>query len=99
MKIETNTIYTIKLITGEELVTKIKSMTDQHYVVDYPITTMVSPQGLQMVPSLFSADLSQEVCINISSIAMISHTREDVSNSWIEATTGIKPVTKQIITG
>jgi hypothetical protein len=30
---------------------------------------------------------------------MVSEPREDVRNSYIQATTGIAPVTKQIITG
>jgi hypothetical protein len=30
---------------------------------------------------------------------MIAETRDDVRDSWIQATTGIAPVRKQIITG
>jgi hypothetical protein len=52
-----------------------------------------------MMPGLFSANLDKNVRLNNSSWAMIAETRDDVRNSWIQATTGIAPVTKQIITG
>jgi hypothetical protein len=99
MKLETNTIYTFKLTTGEEQVAKLVEINQDHYVVEHPILTVISPQGLQMMPGLFSANLDKNVRLNIASCAMIADTREDIRNSWIQATTGIAPVTKQIITG
>ena len=98
-KLETNTIYTIKLITGEEMVTKILEIEQDHMLIEHPILTVISPQGLQMMPGLFSANQDKTVRLNNASWAMIAETREDVRNSWIQATTGIAPVTKQIITG
>lgn len=98
-KIETNTIYTFKLITGEELVAKVTEINPDHMIIEHPILTVLSAQGLQMMPGLFSANMDKTVRLNNSSWAMIAETREDVRNSWIQATTGIAPVTKQIITG
>lgn len=94
-------IYTIKLTTGEEIVAKLIGINsdDDYITVNHPILTVVSPQGLQMMPGLFSADLSQDVWLNNSCWVMIAEPRQDVRDSWIEATTGIKPVTKKIITG
>ena len=99
MKLETNTIYSFKLNTGEELVAKIVEINQDHLLIDHPIMTVLSPQGLQMLPGLFSANLDKSIRLNNSSWAMIAETREDVRNSWIQATTGITPVSKQIITG
>ncbi len=97
--LETNTIYTFKLLTGEELVAKVLEINDDHLVVEHPIMTVLSPQGLQMMPGLFSANLDKNVKLNNSSWAMIGETRDDVRDSWIQATTGIAPIRKQIITG
>ena len=99
MKLETNTIYSFKLNTGEELVAKIVEINQDHLLIEHPIMTVLSPQGLQMLPGLFSANLDKSIRLNNSSWAMIAETREDVRNSWIQATTGITPVSKQIITG
>jgi hypothetical protein len=99
--LQAGTIYTFKLTTGEEIVAKLVAQDPQqdHVMISHPILTVLSPQGLQMMPGLFSADLAHDVKLNNSSWVLIAETREDIRNSWIEATTGIKPVTKQIITG
>ena len=97
--LETNTVYTIKLGTGEELVAKIVEIKEDHMIIHHPISTVLSPQGLQMMPTLFSADQDKTVRLNNHSWTMIAEPREDVRDSWIQATTGIAPVRKQIITG
>jgi hypothetical protein len=99
MKLETNNIYTFKLNTGEELIARIVEIEPDHMIIEHPILTVISQQGLQMMPGLFSADLSQNVRLNNASWAMIAETRQDVRDSWIQATTGIAPIRKQIITG
>jgi hypothetical protein len=99
MIIQADEIYTFKLITGEEMVAKVVELHTDYFVIKHPISTVISPQGLQMVPSLFSANTEKTVQINKSSCAMIADTRDDVRDSWIQATTGIAPVRKQIITG
>ena len=99
MKLETNNIYTFKLNTGEELIARVVEITSDHMIIEHPILTVISQQGLQMMPGLFSADLGQNVRLNNASWAMIAETRQDVRDSWIQATTGIAPIRKQIITG
>ena len=99
MKLETNNIYTFKLNTGEELIARVVGIAPDHMIIEHPILTVISQQGLQMMPGLFSADLGQNVRLNNASWAMIAETRQDVRDSWIQATTGIAPVRKQIITG
>ena len=99
MKIEINTIYSFKILTGEEFVAKVTELNADHMIIEHPILTVISPQGLQMMPALFSANLEKSVRLNNSSWAMIAEPREDVRNSWIQATTGITSVSKQIITG
>jgi hypothetical protein len=101
MNLETNKIYTFKLTTGEEIVARVvdPTMNDSFVMIEHPILTVLSPQGLQMMPGLFSADLQQRMQLNISSCVCVAETRDDVRNSWIEATSGIRTVSKQIITG
>ena len=95
-------VYTFKLVSGEEITAKLI-----HYLSDdgvfeviQPISMILGPQGLQMMPSLFSSNSDKNVYINTTSIAMAAETREDVRAKYIEATTGIvTPTAKQIITG
>lgn len=99
--LEAGSIYTFKLTTGEEMVAKFVSHNVQegYITLEHPILTVISPQGLQMMPGLFSANLDREIKLNSHSWVLIAEPREDVRNSWIQATTGIAPVTKKIITG
>ena len=99
MNLELDQIYTFKLITGEELVAKLLSVTADHMMIEHPILTVLSSQGLQMMPALFSSNQERTVRLNNSSWAMIADTRDDVRDSWIQATTGIAPVRRSIITG
>ena len=99
MNLEKDQIYSFKLNTGEEFVAKITDIASDHMIIEHPILTVLSPQGLQMMPGLFSANLDKTVRLNNSSWAMIADTRDDVRDSWIQATTGIAPVRKSIITG
>lgn len=102
MKIlENDTIYTFKLTTGEEIVARLvaQNPSDNYAIIAHPIMIVPGPQGLQMVPGLFSADLTQDVRLNNNNWVMVAQARGDVRDSWIEATTGIKPVTKKILTG
>ena len=98
-QVENNTIYTFKLLTGEEFVARVLEQMPDHMIIEHPIMTVISQQGLQMMPALFSANQDKTVRLNNSSWAMIAETRDDVRDSWIQATTGIEPVRKQIITG
>jgi len=99
MKIEKNEIYTIKLASGEEIVTKVVEETDEALEVDQPIMVVVSQQGLQLMPGLFTNNNEKTVTINKGSCVMVGPTREDVRTNWIEATTGITTEKKQIVTG
>jgi hypothetical protein len=99
MKPEINQIHTFKLLTGEEFVARITEINPDHMIIEHPIMTVISQQGLQMMPALFSANQEKTVRLNNSSWAMIAETRDDVRDSWIQATTGIAPVRKSIITG
>ena len=99
MKIELDQVYTLKIANGDEIVTKITAEDDTTYTVAKPLTIVPSPQGINMMNSLFTADPDKSVTINKTQVSMISISREEVCDSYLEATTGIKPVRKSIIMG
>ena len=100
MNIEKDEILTFKLITGEEIVAKVVSVVDGMIVIKQPVTLVPGQQGLQMMPSLFSANLDRDVLLYASGILMTTEVREDVRAGYIKATTGIDvPAKKSIITG
>lgn len=100
MTLEVGKVYTFKLNSGEELVAKYNAEVVGDYInVSEPVSIAPGPQGMGLVPSLFTADPSQSVTINTNSIAMYAETEDSVKMKYIEATTGIKVPDKKIIMG
>ena len=99
MKFETNQVYTIKLNSGEELITRIKGIEDGFLIADEPIAIAPSKQGMGLVPSMFTADPNAEARINTSSISIYALTDDSIKMKYIEATTGIQVPEKKIVLG
>lgn len=100
MNFEKNKVYSIKLNSGEELVAKVINSEFGRITVTHPVSMAPSQQGLQMIPSMFSADLEKSVDINITSIAMSATAREDVVKAYTESTTGLDlSAAKQMLAG
>jgi hypothetical protein len=93
-------INTIKLTSGEEVVAKIIKIADGMLVIKQPVSIAPGPQSPQLVPSMFTAELDQEVIMYATAIAMIAPTRGEVKASYIKATSGIDvPPEKKILVG
>ena len=99
MKIDKDTVYTIKIANGDEIVTKIVEEDDATYTISKPLSVVPGPQGIQMIMSLFTANPDKNYSLNKSQCSLIGVSRDEVSDSYIEATTGIKPVTNKILMG
>ena len=97
--IEAGNTYTMRMGYGEEIVAKIVSIHADTYTLSKPVAVVPGQQGIQLMNSLFTADPDQDVTVNKSSVAMIAPVREDVGDSYLEATTGIKPVRSKILMG
>ena len=99
MNFEENTVYTIKLNSGEELIAKVLRQDASTVYVNEPASIAPGPKGMQLMPSMFTADPSVEARINTNSIAICAKTDEEVKMKYIEMTTGIQVPEKKIILG
>jgi hypothetical protein len=99
MKFETNQVYTVKLNSGEELITRIKGIEDGFLIADEPVAIAPSQKGMGLVPSMFTADPSAEARINVNSISIYALTDDSIKMKYIEATTGIQVPEKKIVLG
>jgi len=97
MILENDKVYTFKIANGDELIGKVIAQTDTEIVIHQPLTIIPGPQGIQLLPSLFTTELAVDVTINKNNIVMTAETREQVCDSYLESTTGIKPIRKQIL--
>jgi hypothetical protein len=97
---ESNKVYTFKLNSGEELIAKVVTVHDDHTVViENPVSVAPGPQGMGLVPSMFTADPDAEIKLNTASVSIYALTDENVRMKYIEATTGIKIPDKKILVG
>lgn len=99
-QIAVGAVMTFKLNSGEELIAKVVGVDGQFVKVTEPVSIAPSPQGMGLVPSMFTAEPTAESVININSVSLYAVTEESVKFKYIEATTGIKlPPEKKIILG
>lgn len=99
MQIEINEIYCIKLSNGDELVAKVVAKDDNSIEVFHPLTVIPTQQGLQLMPSLFTANSQNSATINTTNISMLASVLDEVRDRYVEATTGIAPVRNKILMG
>jgi hypothetical protein len=100
MTLEVGKIYTFKMNSGEEMVAKVHSEVTGDYInVIDPVSVAPGPQGMGLVPSLFTANPEQSVTINTNSIAMYCETDQVIQSKYIQATTGLSVPEKKLILG
>jgi len=97
--LETNKVYTFKLNSGEEMIAKVEQAGGDWIIITEPVSVAPGPQGLGLVPSMFTADVQQEIRLNTASIALCARTDDSVCMKYLEATTGIKVPDKKLILG
>ena len=99
LALETNQVYTFKMNSGEEMVAKVKQAGGDWLILEEPVSIAPGPQGMGLVPSLFTADPREEIKLNTNSVSLVSKTDDSVKMKYLEATTGIKVPEKKLILG
>ena len=99
ISIHPNTVYTFKLNSGEELIAKVIQSGGEFLQIEEPVSIAPSQQGMQMIPSIFTADPKGEFRLNTSSVSIYAETEDAVRMKYLEATTGIKVPDKKLILG
>ena len=83
-------IVTLKIVTGEELIGKLTEIGDDYYMIHRPLVLVMSQQGLGLQQWTFTANVDKAFKINKDKIIMIAETVKEMSNQYIEGTTGLK---------
>ena len=97
--IEPNKVYTFKLNSGEELIAKVIQTGGEFIQIEEPVSIATTQQGMQMIPSVFTANPKGDFKLNTTSIALYAETDDSVRMKYLEATTGIKVPDKKIVLG
>lgn len=98
-KLETNEVYTFKLSSGEEVIGKVVSQDDISIELGTPLSIAPNPQGMGLMPSMFTAEQDKNITLNTNTVTMYAETADAVRIKYIEATTGITTASKKIVLG
>ena len=101
MQFDQNQVYTFKLNSGKELIARVEKQefNAEWITISDPVSVAPGPQGMGLVPSMFTADIKREIQLNINSISLYAYAEDAVKMKYIEATTGIKVPDKKLILG
>lgn len=85
-------VYTLKLISGEEIVTRFEygAGSDTHDVIKKPMLLAMGPQGFGMMPWCLSADENRNIQLLKSAIVAITETSDMVAKQYLKQVTGIQ---------
>ena len=99
ISITPNTVYTLKLNSGEELIAKVIQTGSEFITIEEPVSIAPTQQGMQMIPSVFTANPKGEFKLNTNNISLYAETDDSIKDKYLEATTGIKIPSKKIVLG
>lgn len=92
-----NDIITLKLVTGEEVISKLVEETMLEYRISKPLVLTISSQGAAMTPFLFTASITSNVGIPKTAVVALAMTDKTTSDQYIKGTTGIEPAPNNLI--
>lgn len=82
----------IKLTSGEEIIGKLVEENNSGFNLKKPLTFMMGPQGLGLVPFMFSASPNTNILIRNDYVIAIVKTADDIAQQYIKQTTGLEIV-------
>lgn len=86
---ERNDIITLKLSSGEEVVARFDSRTPEYVRILKPMAFMMGPQGLGLVPFVFSADRDAVIEVGASFVITTTKTDDQVGKQYMQQTSNL----------
>lgn len=85
-------VITIKLTSGEELVAKLVEEHSDHIKITKSMVLTAGPNGLAMVPYLFTVEQDKEIKMSKSTITVIAPTMKPAADQYLSSISNIKIV-------
>lgn len=82
----------LKLASGDEVVGKVVGQNAEGLTLSKPVILAASRDGLAMVPFMMTGNPNSEYLFRLSNIICMADTNQDVSDAYLQSTTGIQPV-------
>lgn len=91
-KYKNNDIVTIKLSSGEEIITRVIEDNDNTMTISKPIALVVTPKGAAMTQFMMMQDMNTTNELSKNHVVLITMANKTASDQYIKTTTGIQPV-------
>lgn len=88
-----NDIVSMKLITGEEIITKLVSINESGYTISKPLVLSMTQKGPAMTPFLLTAEVTEDIVLSKNVVVATVTTDKFTADQYISGTTGIQPAT------
>jgi hypothetical protein len=89
-KLAPNSILTLKLFNGDEIVAKLVEARDDAYIIAKPMVLISGQQGLALAQYIISGEVNTNIELSKNSVMFTVPSRKEMCDSYIQATTGIK---------
>lgn len=99
MNVNVGEVYTFKLNSGEELIARVEKIDGTELVLAEPVSVAPGPQGMGLMPSMFTAKPSAEARLNTNAVSIYALTDESVKSKYVHALSGIIVPEKKLILG
>lgn len=83
-------VITIKLTSGEEIVSKLVEDNDSYYKLSRPLVIGHTAQGPGLMPYLFTVNPDKDIKILKTAVTVAEATDKQFADQYIQSTTGIK---------
>ena len=90
-------LISLKLITSEEIIARLKEETDTAYTIERPVTLVPTSQGTAIAPYMITADVAESIVVDKSKVITVAITKKEIETAYIEATTGISTINSNIV--
>ena len=81
-KFKEGNLITLKLVSGEEVIAKFKSLTDEYISIDKALVLMQGPQGLAFGTFFSTAEQKEPININKDKITSIANINDKIKNEY-----------------
>jgi hypothetical protein len=88
-KYKDNDVVSFKLSSGEEILGRFVREDDNTMYITKPSVLMMNPQGMGMVPFMFTVSPDDEYAINKGVIITHATTDSDIAKQYLSKTSGI----------
>ena len=87
--VSTGEVITVKLTSGEEIVSKLVEESPLYYKLSRPMVIGMGPNGPGLMPYLFTVHPDKEIKLLKTTVVMAEATDENFAKQFIQSTTGI----------